>query len=400
MNIVWIHPFLSEKNGKAPSRHIDLASDLKLMGINVTLVACVNSHMEERTLQKTFAMGHPSIRWIPGFSASNFLIHRALNVWVFALRLHLLKKNEFHQPSIVVGSSPDPMAALSAWLLAKRLRSKYVLEVRDLWPQSLTEIFNFSKFNPYVVILSIAVRFLYSKSDGFISTLENFNSALPKNARNKPHVIVPNYGSEAKNALLPRGSLAAKEKQIFRVIYTGNVGSANSMMTILEAFRIISKMSLKKDIRLDIYGSGPLLNWSKKFSSNNKLFLISFHAPISRSKLREVLMNADCGLICWLDRKIYNFGKSANKFTQYLSVGLPVICSTNHVSKTEKEGAAIITPAEDPQELATAIVRLSMSSDREIGEFKKRALSTFDRRLTFESFKTRLSDFFELLAKT
>lgn len=56
-------------------------------------------------------------------------------------------------PNVIVGSSPSLFAAFAGYLLARRLAIPFVLEVRNLWPDSLRDIGSLSGWNPVYVLL-------------------------------------------------------------------------------------------------------------------------------------------------------------------------------------------------------------------------------------------------------
>ena len=58
-------------------------------------------------------------------------------------------------PDVIIGSSPHPFAALASLFVARKKKVPFVLEIRDLWPQSLIDIGGLSRYNPGIIGLSL-----------------------------------------------------------------------------------------------------------------------------------------------------------------------------------------------------------------------------------------------------
>ena len=64
-------------------------------------------------------------------------------------------------PDVVIASSPQLLVGLSGWWLARCKRSRFIFEVRDLWPESLAAV---GKGNPDSLLhrsLARIASFLY-----------------------------------------------------------------------------------------------------------------------------------------------------------------------------------------------------------------------------------------------
>ena len=67
-------------------------------------------------------------------------------------------------PDIVIATSPPIFAALSGLLVAKLKGSKFVLDIRDIWPESAVQMGNIK--NKFIInLLEKLELFLYTNSD-------------------------------------------------------------------------------------------------------------------------------------------------------------------------------------------------------------------------------------------
>src|SRR5690606_10302552 len=119
---------------------------------------------------------------------------RMANMLVFAARTRVLLPRIIPvPPDVVIGSSPQPFAALAAERLAQRLHVPFVLEVRDLWPESLVDVGNFSSHHPLILVLRRIERHLYRKADHVICLLPGAEAFIrSRGARADRITLVPN----------------------------------------------------------------------------------------------------------------------------------------------------------------------------------------------------------------
>ena len=91
------------------------------------------------------------------------------------------------RPDVVVASSPQFLVALSGWSLSALKRVPLVLEVRDLWPDSIVAVGALSEGSLAVRLLRVLERFAYRRSDLTVSVTrlrENTSPALMRNSGN------------------------------------------------------------------------------------------------------------------------------------------------------------------------------------------------------------------------
>jgi glycosyltransferase involved in cell wall biosynthesis len=139
------------------SRHYNLARGLINHGHNVTIITANFSHFKRAYIvskgTKNTVINGVEYYWIPVTSYKKN-ISRLYSMLVFAWRV-LFKKYLpcIERPDIIIGSSPSPFVAFSAYRLARRFKVPYVLEVRDLWPETLITLGGISRFNPIILLM-------------------------------------------------------------------------------------------------------------------------------------------------------------------------------------------------------------------------------------------------------
>ena len=129
------------------TRHYTLARELIRNGHDVTVIASSFNHATGKQMScargklRTFEqLGEVPFLFlsVPAYRSQ---LARFWNMFVFAFELWLgLGTRTMRKPDIVIGSSLTLFAAFAAERLARRLRVPFVLEIRDLWPQTLIDM--------------------------------------------------------------------------------------------------------------------------------------------------------------------------------------------------------------------------------------------------------------------
>ena len=161
------------------TRHFELATRLIAMGFDVTLIGSSFHHVTRSTdregaepaVDPDFRM--VSIRGQIRYQRNGFA--RMLGMAEFAVRVLRWGRKRSHRsgdsPDLIFASSPHLLAAWAGMRLARWYRIPFVLEVRDLWPDSLVALGAVSERHPLVWILRRLERQLIRRADLIVSLL-------------------------------------------------------------------------------------------------------------------------------------------------------------------------------------------------------------------------------------
>lgn len=307
--------------------------------------------------------------WMPSskYKAKNYF-DRIRSLFAFPYILYRFKIRKIvNQDTVlaVVSSSPNLLTSIPAIKWAKILKTKFIFEVRDIWPLSLTELSGVSEKNPFIMFLKYVERLSYKKAHAVFSVLsQSKDYMMGKGMADEKFVYIPNgidqaAHTEAKNTLLPE-QLTGK----FIVGYAGTIGVANNISVLLKTAEILSQ---EQDIHFVIIGDGPVKSDMEKISEgiNN----VSFLPPVSKESIQSYLKKFSVGYLGLKKGKMFEYGISPNKLFDYMLAEIPVLLAVNtRGSIVEKAGCGIVVHPDDPQALADSILKLyrMTSSNRNI----------------------------------
>lgn len=292
---------------------------------------------------------------------------RLLSLFVFAKNFLFVKKNQFIKPDIIIVSSPSPIVVIPAYILAKKYKAKLFFEVRDLWPLSLKQLGNYSKFNPFIFVLQRIENFAYKKAHKVISVLPYSLDYMVKHKLNPNKFnYIPNGVEENKKT----AKLTIKlPKSKFIIGYTGTVGIANKIKILLEAAKALKN---EKDILFVIVGDGGEKDKLQEYVIKNELKNVLFYDPISKDEIPKLLENVNVAYIGWRNIDLYKYGTSANKVFDYMLAAVPIINVINVKKNIVNEANCGVTICSDNyQDLAQAIKKLYNMSKAELTKIGK-----------------------------
>lgn len=341
------------------TRHATLAKYMHGVGVRTTVFASPTHYWNVAQIETEEAdPSAPTFRYVDTAPVETNGVRRVISMVSFAARAFATgaraPQDPADRPDLVEGSSPHPFAALAAWGLAKRYRVPFVLEVRDLWPNSLVHLMGVSRKHPLIAGLSVLEKFLYRRADLVITLLPGSENHIERVAgRPVPHLWIPNGMDLSRVA--PFTPLPAHEG--FTVMYAGAHGIPNALHTMLEAAEILRDTD--PDVRFVLIGDGKEKANLKAMAASRNLTNVEFRDPMSKHELLATLPTADVLMITWLRSPLYKDGISPNKVFDYFAAGRPVVIAVETpVNPVELAGAGITTPPEDPAAVAEAVRRI------------------------------------------
>ncbi len=257
------------------------------------------------------------------------------------------------RPDVVIGSSPHLFGAWGAQRLARRLRVPFVLEVRDVWPQSLVDLGGYAPDHPVVRALTSVERHLYRRAAAVISLLPDAIDHIVAGGARREHVhYIPN-GIDLRAAPTPA---PAPAHDGFTVMYAGSHGIANALDTVLDAAKLLEEELGGGAPRFELLGDGVEKARLAQRARDEGIGIVRFLDAVPKAQIFGELARADAFVVSSLPTPLYRHGVSFNKFFDYMAMARPIIAGLEASSDPVRAaGAGITVPPKDPRAMADAI---------------------------------------------
>jgi len=365
---VWIiNQYASTPEYGYAGRHYYLGKELAKLGYNVYLIASAAHHLlrEKPRVSSTFQLekeeGRFTVVWtkMPQYNQAHSK-GRILGWFLFPWRIRQLASVIPEQPDVVLCSSPSLLSFIGAKSLARKFGARLVFEVRDIWPLTLIDIGGYSPRHPFVRLLQWVEDKAYRDSDRVVSNLKNaVEHMASRGMRRDKFAWVPNgFSMDEVSLNVPLNTKAESQlpKDKFLVGYTGTLGVANAMNTLIAA---AERLKEYHDLAFVMVGDGKEKPALRQLVEQKGLSNVYFVDPIPKVEIQAMLTRFDGCYISWLNDSLYRFGIGANKIPEYLFSGKPVIHSySGACDPIEEAGAGLRIPAEDDKQLADAVLSL------------------------------------------
>lgn len=275
-----------------------------------------------------------------------------------AIATGLLRRADY---DIVVATSPQFFTAIAGYVVARVKRKRFVLEIRDLWPEAIVSVGLLSPDSRVAHILERVELFLYSAADCIICVAEGARDDIIRRGVPPEKVFTVRNGADLshfspgprENEVRQRFDLGDK----FVVTYVGTHGMSQGLEVALHAADLLRDRS---DVHFLLVGEGAekpkLLAEAEKLGLAN----LTFVDPQPKSMMPLFLCAGDACLVPLRRRKLFE-GTIPSKIFEAMASGRPVILGV------EGEAAKIITDAksgipiepESPAALVAAIEQLA-----------------------------------------
>ena len=377
----------------AGERMFHMSPFLNKAGYKVTIISGGYNHLFKKcpeitglfNIQKFDSFDFIWVR-LRKYNSNNF-IGRVFSWFEFLFKLFLYKPAE--RPDIVIVSSMSLLPIVYAVWMKFKYKCKFILEIRDIWPLTPMEIGGYSSKNPLMFFLRKLELFGYKKADFIVSVLPGFKKYLSENGFSKVNFRwIPNGVMPHLNKTITPSINFNKNK--FNIVYAGAIGKANALDFLVDACRLI--MLEYPHIHVNIIGDGPdkgaLMNRSVGLTN------VTFFNKVSKNEVAEILVNADVCYIGWHDRKLYNYGVSANKYNDYMLSRRPILSSSTIHDDPVLISRSGIKVDPDPRSIADGIIQFYKMTNK---ERELMGLSGFEFVTKFQTYPILANSYIDVL---
>jgi len=360
----------------------DLALSLKNMGHEVTILTGMPNYPEGHFF-KGYGLSGPytdiyegmqiyRVPIIPRGNGSG--IGLLLNFISFAVSgsLFSLIKLKKHFDIIFVFQMSPVTLGIPAIVLKAIKNTPVIFWVQDLWPESLEATGAIrSKF--LLSLVRCMVKFIYSKCDRILMQSQAFEKPISAlHADKKRLLYFPNSAEELYKPIILEEQ-APERKEVpngFIVMFAGNIGVAQDFDTILEAATIVAAYP---DIHFVVLGNGRDFTRVQE-QIQKRALTTTVHLLGRRPKeaMPGYFSLADVMLVSLKKEPIFAL-TIPSKIQSYMACAKPIITSLDGEGSriVQEAGAGITVPAENPQELADAVIsmyRMTPLDRQQMGE--------------------------------
>lgn len=358
-------------------------------GVEVTVITCVPNFPQGKVFnnyknkwrQEETMDGIRVIRVWSYISANEGFAKRILDYVSFGVTsfLHGL----FVKTDLIVATSPQFFTAVSGRWLSLCKWKPWVMEVRDLWPESIKAVSAMKSDNMVFSYLEWVEKRLYKSAEKIIVVTDAFRDKIASRGIDKNKISVVKNGVlmekfkpvEKNRQLLSR--LGLEEKFVFG--YLGTHGMAHKLDFIVECAAKITEV----DIHFLFIGNGAQKENVRNLAEQLKLSNCTFLDSVPKNEIADYISITDVALVNLMKSETF-LTVIPSKIFENASMQKPILLGVEGESKSiiEQYDAGICFEPENDAEFLDAVHRLKSDNQlyKKLQEGCKHLALDFDRR--------------------
>jgi glycosyltransferase involved in cell wall biosynthesis len=342
-------------------------------GHDVTVITGVPNHPRgqlfpgyaNRWLQEERRDGVRVLRTWMYVTANEGFVKRSASYLAFMLTA-VLASFRAERPDVVVATSPQFFCGIAGALVGALKRRPFVLEVRDLWPESIVALGQLRRGSLPVRLLEAVERALYRRASGVVVVTRAFARHVA--ARGVPEsriaLVYNGIDGDAWTPRPPSPELLARHGigGAFRVGYVGTLGLAHGLVTVLDAAERLAD----PEVHFVFVGDGADRARIEQEAKRRGLANVHFTGLLPREEVPAWLASLDVLLVMLRDLPVFET-VIPSKLFEFAAMERPILLSApkgevRELVESAEVGVAI--DAEDADALAAAIAALRREPER------------------------------------
>lgn len=398
MRILFLsHYFPPEVNAPA-SRTYEHCKQWVQDGHEVTVVTCAPNHprgivydgYRNTLFQRTEKDGIQVLRVWTYVTANEGFLKRTLNYLSYMLAAVSVAPflSNF---DVVLSTSPQFFNGLAGYLVSRLKRLPWILEIRDLWPESIVAVGAITN-RPVIRLLEGLESFAYRKADHLVVVTDAFKAHMMKRGIVSKKVTVIKNGVDFSLYKKPPHGSRDLSRELglegkFVASYFGTHGMAHHLETVLEAAHELREW---KEIVFLLVGDGAERSRLVTMRDEMKLSNVVLLDQQPKKKMPELWSLSSVSVVLLKKSALFKT-VIPSKIVESMAMERPVILGVEGESAelVLSAGGGICIEPECSKDLAIQVLKLYRDPMlcQELGSSGRRyVLEHFDRRVLARQF--------------
>lgn len=310
-------------------------------------------------------------------------LRRIINYLSFSLSAFLMGPWLIKKPDVIYVYNLVTLGP-AAYLLRLLYGAKVIIDVQDLWPQSVAD----SGMLENKIVLNILNGFcnqVYNKADLLTVLSPGFKNHLAgrKIDERKIHVIYNWCDESAIGNTNMKAGREYNESKKLTVLYAGAMGVVQGLDTVLECAKMC--MDNMPDIQFTLIGEGADKKRLELLAAEMSLRNVTFLPRRPIEKMAEIYDKADVLLVHLKDYPLFRI-TIPSKTQAYLYMGKPIVIAVHGdaAALVEEAGAGIVCTPDQPSAMMEAIKKLYEAGPQTRQRMGRAGHDYYMRRLSFD----------------
>ena len=310
-------------------------------------------------------------------------IKRVLNYLSFAIGAFIIGLIKTKRIDVVYSYHPPLTTSISAYLLGLFKRVPFVIDVQDLWPDTLsaTGMLN----NKYILyFVGKVCDFIYKKAAKIVVLSPGFKYCIAsRGVPTKKIEIIYNWCNEPLINDFEDSKVKLPDNGKLNLVFAGNLGYAQGLSTIVNAAEILQIDDV--NVNVVLLGDGVAKLKAIESSKSKALTNLYFIPRVPMRQVGSVLDKADMLLVHLTNNELFQI-TIPSKTQAYLAIGKPIIMgvSGDAADLINESNSGFTCEPDNPISLAATIKKLSLLSNSQRSEMGNNGRDFYYKKLSLK----------------
>ncbi|MBB6458903.1 glycosyltransferase family 4 protein [Flammeovirga kamogawensis] len=367
-------------------------------GTDVTVITCfpnfpqgkVYTGYKNKLFQKEIIDGIKVIRVWSYISANDGFLKRIIDYNSYAIMAFFA--SFFVKTDIIIATSPQFFTALSGQIVSFFKRVPWIMEVRDLWPESIRTVgaMDESKILDFFEWIELK---LYRSAKKIIVVTDSFKTNLTdRGVPSEKIEVVKNGANIDLFKPIPKDKLLLQTLNLenkFIAGYIGTHGMAHKLDFIIESIKDLED----KSIHLLFVGAGAGKKEAVDLAKKYQLTNVTFLPPVPKEEVSKYISILDCMLVPL--KKADTFKTVIpSKIFETAAMEIPILLGVDGEARSiiEKYSAGLYFEPENKEEFISQLIKLK--NDKTLYQSIQKGCNTlaldFDRKVLADKMYTSI----------
>lgn len=377
--VVVLNQFALPRDQGGGTRHTDLFRHLK--AYRHKIIAGNRNHYT----QKQFTTDDPTFQLVAVPPAGSSAISR-VGPWIIYAAKAAAKTIASRKIVAIYASTPQLLAPVAGLVASRFMRVPFILEVRDIWPESIASAGAISESSLVYRALKRLEIHLVRSADAIVGVVEGWEDYFAQMGLERSHYwFVPNGTDPADFKISASRNDLRKKYGItgYTAIFAGAHGPKDGIDKVIDAAQSLPRINFL------LVGAGTEKAAARERAQARGLENVRFLDTVAKSELPNLLAACDVGIHAVAPLPIFDRGMSPNKLFDYMAAGLPIVSNAagplDKVVKDDEIGAI-----GGPDELADCLVRVSQANNAKLDDWSRKAETYMETRFSRRAAADRL----------
>lgn len=321
-------------------------------------------------------------------------LKRIANYLSFAVSSTILGIMKTRDIDVIYSYHPPLTTSLSAFVLSLFKRIPFVVDIQDLWPDTLTAT-GMVNNQRILGLVSNVCSFVYKRASKIVVLSPGFKEKLISRGVPEDKIeVIYNWCNEPALNHSEECKVKLPENDKLNLLFAGNLGLAQGLPAIIEAAEKLQK----EDIQVNIVflGEGVAKDTAISLVKEKALENTFFLPRVPMAQVGTLLSASDMLLVHLNDNELFRI-TIPSRTQANLAMGKPIVMGVcgDAAELVQESGAGVICTPNDPSELAKAISCLVSLSHEERLLMGKKAKEFYYKNLSLENGVQKFIKIFE-----